>query len=48
MYFAERTLPKRTSSTSEGLMFGTRSKAAGEGWYSSCVAQGVLGVHLIT
>ena len=34
-YFAERTLPKNTSSTSEGLMLGTLSKAAGRGWYSS-------------
>ena len=28
MDFAERTLPKRTSSTSEGLTLGTLSKAA--------------------
>ena len=29
MYFAERTLPNKTSSTSSGLMLGTLSRAAG-------------------
>ncbi len=28
IYFAERTLPKKTSSTSEGLREGTRSRVA--------------------
>jgi len=31
IYFAERTLPKKTSSTSEGLREGTRSRVAGHG-----------------
>ncbi len=30
-YFAERTLPKKTSSTSSGLIWGTRSTAAVRG-----------------
>ena len=38
-YFAERTLPKYTSSTSPGLTLGTRSKAAVKSWPGSLGAQ---------
>lgn len=47
-YFAESTLPKKTSSISEGLTEGTRSRAAGGRRWSSMGNHGGCIVHLMT